>query len=42
MPILVSSRSGWSSAPHRRHSSHKADALSKEEKLDYYQRLWAR
>jgi hypothetical protein len=23
-------------------SAHKAEALSKEAKLDYYQRLWAR
>ena len=23
-------------------SAHKAEALSKEERVDYYQRLWAR
>jgi hypothetical protein len=42
MPILVSSRSGWSSASQLRHIPHSAEALSKEERVDYYQRLWAR
>ena len=42
MPILASSRSGWSSAPRVDTSPYRAEALSKAEKLDYYQRLWAR